>query len=251
MVQQHLEDRHQLYVDLAAAFRLAAYYGLHEAIANHFSVAVNDSGKRFIIQPVGMHFSEIKSSDLIELNVDDQNSLQSERAPDPTGWFIHAHLHQKLPQAKCIMHIHAPWSLALCCLKNFEFLMLDQNACLFHNRVAYDYEYRGMALEDSEGDRLAKLIGSDKNILMMANHGIIAIGRNIAETFNYLYYFERACHVQWLAMQSNQLLNEIPEAVAQKTAAEWHDYPTQKPFYELHFEAQKRMLNRLGSDYLN
>ena len=122
-------------IDLTAAFRWAARLGMHESIANHFSAAVSDDGKRFLLNPVGAHFSRIRASDLLLLDAADPQAVRGANAPDPTAWFLHAELHQRLPQARCILHTHMPHATALCCLQDFTFLMLDQNACRFHGRI--------------------------------------------------------------------------------------------------------------------
>jgi ribulose-5-phosphate 4-epimerase/fuculose-1-phosphate aldolase len=134
-------DETRLRTDLAAAFRWAARLNLHESIANHFSVAVSDNGRQFLLNPVGKHFSRLRASDLLRLDVDDPTSQQGPQAPDPTAWHLHAELHQRLPQARCILHTHMRHATALACLQDFEFLMLDQNACRFHQRIAYDRDY--------------------------------------------------------------------------------------------------------------
>ena len=105
-----------LRVDLATAFRWAARLDYHEAVANHFSAAVSEDGRQFLLQRAGQHFSQVCASDLILLDLDNPVSLDAEDAPDPSAWFLHGHLHQALPQARCILHVHAPWSLTLACL---------------------------------------------------------------------------------------------------------------------------------------
>jgi len=168
----------QLRVDLAATFRWAARLNFHESIANHFSAAVSEDGRKFLLQRAGQHFSQVRASDLILLDLDNPVSLEGENAPDPSAWFLHGHLHQHLPQAKCVLHVHAPYSLTLACLKDFEFLMLDQNACRFYGRIAYDRGYDGLALDDNEGERVASLMDDGKSVLFMGNHGLMVIGAN-------------------------------------------------------------------------
>ena len=141
--------------DLAAAFRWAARLDWHESIANHFSLAISEDRCRFLMNPNGRHFSRVRASELLLLDARDESSTEGPGAPDPTAWYLHAHLHRRLPQAHCILHTHMPHATALCCLKDFELLMLDQNACRFHDRVAYDRDYDGMALSAAEGERVA------------------------------------------------------------------------------------------------
>lgn len=234
-------------IDLAAAFRWAARLGMHESIANHFSAAVSDDGSRFLLNPVGAHFSRIRAGDLLLLDAADPHAVRGPNAPDPTAWYLHAELHQRLPQARCILHTHMPHATALCCLRDFEFLMLDQNACRFHGRIAYDRDYSGMALEASEGARVAALLGGIKSVLFMGNHGVIVVAPTVAQAFDELYYLEKAAQLQVLALSTGRPLALIPEPVAALAGRQWHDYPTR--FSELHFQALKDILDRDEPDY--
>ena len=237
----------QARVDLAAAFRSAARLNLHESIANHFSVAVSDDGRQFLLNPVGRHFSRIRASELLLLNVDDPDTLRGPDAPDPTAWYLHAELHQRLPHARCILHTHMANATALCCLLDFEFLMLDQNACRFYRRIAYDRHYSGMALEASEGQRVAQLMGTDKSVMFMGNHGVIVVAPSVAQAFDELYYLEKAAQVQLLALSTGRPLAVLSDTVASQVAAQWNDYPT--PFSEQHFGELKSILDQHEADY--
>ena len=220
---------------------------MHEAIANHFSAAVSDDGRRFLLNPVGRHFSRVRASELLLLDARNPDVLQGDNAPDPTAWYLHAELHQRLPRARCILHTHMANNTALCCLKDFEFLMLDQNACRFHQRIAYDRDYSGMALDASEGERVARLLGPGKSVLFMGNHGVIVVGPSVAQAFDELYYLEKAAAVQVLALSTGRPLALIPDAVAALACAQWNNYPTR--FSELHFEELKQILNQQEPDY--
>lgn len=233
--------------DLAAAFRWAARLNLHESIANHFSLAVSQDGHRFLMNPVGRHFSRVKASELLLLDVDDPSTWQGPRAPDPTAWHLHAQLHQRLPQARCILHTHMPNATALCCLKDFEFLMLDQNACRFHQRIAYDRHYSGMALQASEGMRVASLLEGGKSVLFMGNHGVIVVGNSVAQALDELYYLEKAAALQVLALSTGRPLQLVPDEVAREVCRQWNDYPTQ--FSELHFGELRQILDAQEPDY--
>ncbi len=242
-----LPIHHHARVDLAAAFRWAARLDMHESIANHFSVAVSDDGSRFLLNPVGRHFARIRASELLLVDATNPAALQGPEAPDPTAWHLHAELHRRLPQARCILHTHMAYTTALCCLQDVEFLMLDQNACRFHGRIAYDRDYSGMALEASEGERVARLLGPGKSVLFMGNHGVIVVAPTVAQAFDELYYLEKAAKVQVLALSTGRPLALIPEAVAALAGAQWNDYPT--PFSEQHFNELKLILDQEEPDY--
>ena len=106
----------QLRVDLAAAFRLSAHFDWHEAVANHFSLAVSPDGKQFLMNPRWMHFSRIRASDLLLLNAEDKSTMDRPDAPDLTAWSLHGRLHALLPHARCIIHLHPPYATALASL---------------------------------------------------------------------------------------------------------------------------------------
>jgi ribulose-5-phosphate 4-epimerase/fuculose-1-phosphate aldolase len=237
----------QLRIDLAAAFRWAARLGLHEGIANHFSVATNAAGSQFLLNPVGAHFSRIRARDLLLLNTAESATLEGENAPDPTAWNLHAELHQRVPHARCILHTHMKYATTLCCLQDFVFLMLDQNACRFYGRIAYDRNYAGMALDASEGARVAQLLGADKSVLFMGNHGVIVVAPTVAQALDELCYLEKAAELQVLALSTGRPLALVPEAVARLACAQWNDYPTR--FSELHLQAVKNILDHEASDY--
>lgn len=243
----HTNESFELRTQLAAAFRWAARLGMHESIANHFSVATNDGGRQFLLNPVGAHFSRIRARDLLLLDLDNPQSWQGANAPDPTAWTLHSELHRRLPQARCVLHTHMPHATALTCLKDFELLMLDQSACRFYQRVAYDRHFPGMALGDDEGARVASLMGPDKSVLFMGNHGVIVVAPSVAQAFDELYYLERAAELQLLAMSSGRELALISDEVAARTCAQWNDYPTE--FSNLHFNALLSILDKEEPDY--
>jgi len=237
----------QARVDLAAAFRWVARLNWHESIANHFSVVVSENPCKFLLNPSGRHFSRIRASELLLLDAHDESSAEGPDAPDPTAWHLHGQLHRHLPRARCILHAHMPHATALCCIRDFEFLMLDQNACRYHQRIAYDRNFDGMVLNASEGARVAGLLGKDKSVLMMGNHGVLVIGASVAEAFDDLYYLERAAKVQILALSTGLAPALIPEAIAGKTCAQWFSYPSE--FARLHFDALKGILDEEEPSY--
>ena len=207
----------QARTDLAAAFRWAARLDWHESIANHFSVAISEDRCSFLMNPNVRHSGASAPANCCCWTRVTILRSKAADAPDPTAWHLHAQLHLRLPQARCILHTHMPYATALCCIKDFEWLMLDQNACRFHGRIAYDRHYNGMALNASEGARVAGLLAADKSVLMMGNHGVLVAGASVAEAFDDLYYLERAAKVQILALSTGRAPALIPEDVAART----------------------------------
>ena len=220
----------KLRADLACAFRWAARLDWHEGVANHFSVATDSTGTQFLMNPAGSHFSAIRAQDLLLL--DATTKPDGENAPDPTAWCLHGYIHRHLPHARCLLHTHAPYATALASLAKWRLLVCDQNACRFFNRVAYDETFGGMLLAEEEAERQAATLGKNK-VLVMRGHGILTVGDDIAEAFDLMYYFERTCKNQWLALATNQPLYEIPADIAEKTARQWLEYPKSRHFAEL------------------
>ena len=232
--------------DLAAAFRWTARLNMHEAVANHFSLAVNPSGTRFLINPNGRHFSRITASGLIELDADDPETMNRPDAPDPTAWGLHGSIHRALPHARCLMHVHSTHATVLASLADSRLPAIDQNSAMFHNRQVVDDHYGGMAFAE-EAARCANLLRDPKiTTMIMGNHGVLIVGQTVAETFNRLYYFERAAETYIRALQTGKPLRYLSEEIAEKTAQEWEAYPNAADHFLNEIRA---MLDEDGSSY--
>jgi ribulose-5-phosphate 4-epimerase/fuculose-1-phosphate aldolase len=216
-------DIQQKREDLAAAFRWFARLGMHESVANHFSVAVDGAGSRFLMNPRGRHFSRIRASDLLLIDANDPTTMQRPDAPDPTAWHIHGRIHARLPHARCVLHLHPRYATALAALADSRMLPIDQNTMRFWGRLVVDEGFGGMGLSDDEGDRLAGLIRNG-GVLLMGNHGVLVAADTVAAALDELHYFERACETLMLAYASGRPLRVASDAVAARTAAEWADY---------------------------
>ena len=239
-------DHWQERVDLAAAFRWTARLNLHEGVANHFSLAINDDGTRFLMNPNQKHFSRIKASDLIIVDANDPETLSGPDAPDPTAWGLHGGIHRHCPHARGAMHVHSIHATVLASLEDSRLLPIDQNCATFFNRYVIDNHYGGLAFED-EGERCAALLTDPKKkTMIMGNHGVMIIGDTVAETFNRLYYFERAAETYIRALQTGQPLRVLSDEVAEKTASELEDYPEQD---FRHLAELKAILDEENSNY--
>jgi len=239
---EHWQDR----VDLAAAFRWTARLNMHEGVANHFSLAINEDGTKFLMNPNQVHFSRVKASDLIMVDANDPETLQGPNAPDATAWGLHGGIHRHCPHARCAMHVHSIHATVLATLKDKRLPPIDQNCATFFNRYVIDEHYGGLALEE-EGERCAGLLTDPKQkVMIMGNHGIMIIGSTVSETFNRLYYFERAAETYIRALQTGQPLSVLSDEIAEKTARELEDYPEQD---ERHLAELKAILDDEGSNY--
>ena len=239
-------DHWTLRQDLAAAFRWTVRLNLHEAVANHFSLATSADGTRFLINPNGRHFSRITASSLVEIDANDPTTLTRPDAPDPTAWGLHGSIHRALPHARCVMHVHSIHATVLASLADSRLPAIDQNTAMFHNRHVVDDHYGGMAFEE-EGARCAQLLSDPKiTTMVMGNHGVLVIGATVAETFNRLTYFERAAETYIRALQTGRPLRVLPDEIAEKTAREWETYPG---FADAHLRELRAILDAEDPSY--
>ncbi len=239
-------ERLEILNDLAAAFRWAAKLNMHEGVANHFSVCVPGSNEDFYVNGSGMHFSTIKASDMVL--VEQRNIEKLKNNPsivDPTAINIHGTIHKKVPHAKCILHVHSKYATALSALKDPTLPPIDQNSMRFYNRVAIFSDYGGLGFEE-ESNKMATCIGN-KRVMLMANHGILTIGQTVAQAFDELFYFEKACETYITALSTQKELKIVNDEVAEKTAQEWENYSTN--LGDLHLKAIRSILDKEDSSY--
>jgi ribulose-5-phosphate 4-epimerase/fuculose-1-phosphate aldolase len=226
-------------IDLAAALRWAARLGLNEGVCNHFSLEL--AVDRYLINPQGLHWSEVTAGDILLIDGRGQ-VLEGRHALEPSAFFIHSHIHRANPQAKCILHTHMPFATALTLVAGGRLEWCSQDALRDWNRVAYDDVYNGVALDDAEGQRIAhKLRGKD--VMFMASHGVTVAGASVAWAFDDLYYLERSCMHQVLAVQgaAGRPLRRVPDAMCEMVAAQIAGERQQS---DLYFASIKRMLDR-------
>ena len=226
-----------LRADLALALRAAAHHGLGEGVCNHFSVALPQRAEWFLLNPRGLHWSEVREDDIVL--VDAQGSVLAGRHPvEPTAMFIHAAIH-RIAGKTCVMHTHMPYATALT-LTDVRGLdtTLSQGAMRFHGRIAIDAEYNGLALDASEGERIARAMrGAD--VAFLGNHGVVVCGERVDHAFDDLYYLERACQAQVLALSTGRPLKPVHPELAARVAAQTLGERLQS---ELFFSALRRML---------
>jgi len=241
----------QARVDLAAAHRLAVWDGLSEGIFNHLTLSVPGKSDRYYQIPFGLHWSEVTASCFMEVGWDGK-VLAGEGDVEQSAYCIHAPIHRLVPQHACVLHTHMPYASALSRLEQQEILPIGQTEIGFLDKIAYDDTYTGPALDPAEGERLAGIIGPDKKVLFMANHGVCVCGGSVAEAYDLLYYLERAAQVQLYAMWTGRKLRQVKPEVVEKTLRiydeVWPGYKGQPPYVH-HFAALKRMLDRKEPDY--
>ena len=224
-----------LRADLALALRAAAHHGLAEGVCNHFSVELPDGSGRFLLNPRGLLWQEVQAGDVVL--VDAAGKVLAGRHPvEPTAMFIHAAIH-RIARQPCVLHTHMPHATALTLITDRALdPTLSQTAMRFHGRVAIDRHYNGLALDEAEGERIATAMGG-ADIAFLANHGVVVCGPQLAHAYDDLYYLERACQVQWLAMASGRPLAPVDAALAARVAEQIQGERLQS---ELFFEALRR-----------
>ncbi len=243
--QQAPVEEASLRADLAAAFRLAARFGWHESVGNHFSAVLDPANDVFLMNPRWRHFGLISASELLRLDANDSDIPRRNNPPDISAWCIHGAIHRQVPDARVLLHCHPPYTTALACLADPTIYPIDQNTARYFSRVAYDTEFAGMADHHEEGERLAKLLGRHP-VLMMGNHGVTVAGPTVAEAFEELYYLERACKTLMLAYSSGQSLKLIAEPLAQQVALSWDAF---RGMSFAHFDQLKELLDRDDRSY--
>lgn len=246
-LEQHAAEIHEAKIHLAAALRLAVLDGLEEGIDNHFTMIVPGRTDQYLLLPFGLHWSEARASDIIVFN-DAGETLEGHGVVELSAQCIHAPLH-RLTGAKVVLHTHQPWATALNMLKNNRLLPASQTAAFFHNRIAYDDHYQGLAKTMAEGERLAALL-QDKQVMFLKNHGVITVGDTIAQAYRRLYKLEKCCQTQLLAMSSGQPLEIMNESViAEVLQRSPNDRHPIKERERLYFEAMMRVLDRVNPGY--
>jgi ribulose-5-phosphate 4-epimerase/fuculose-1-phosphate aldolase len=229
-------------VHLAAAHRLAALHDLEEGIDNHFTMTVPGREDQYLILPFGFHWSEARASDMMVFNEAGQ-TLEGKGVVELSAKCIHAPIH-RLTGTKVVLHTHQTWATALNMLKDNRLLPASQTAAFFHDRIAYDDHYSGLADSLAEGERLAGLM-QGKNVLFMRNHGVLVIGDTMAQAYRYLYKLERVCRNQILALGTGRPLEVLSaEVVARVQMPNPDDSHSRQERERLFFEAMMRVLDR-------
>lgn len=225
--------------DLAACFRMAARYGMEEGICNHFSALVPGHDDLFIVNPYGFAFRELTASHLLVCDFHG-NVVAGEGQPEATAFYIHARIHRNVPRARVAFHTHMPYATALSMTEGDPLIFAGQTALKFYGRTAVDRDYNGLALDEREGDRIAGAIG-DADIVFMKHHGVMVLGPTIAEAWDDLYYLERACEVQTLALSTGREVRPVKPEIAQAAYRQMREGDAESA--RLHLASVRRQLD--------
>lgn len=203
--------------ELAAALRLAAKFEYHEGICNHFSVVVPGDSERYLINPYGVHWGEMRPDQLLMIDGGGV-VLEGDGEVEATARNIHIAGHRANPRHQCILHVHMPYATSITMVEDGRLEMAHQTAVRFWGRMAH-HKFGGLALDESEGERIAEAQkeNPDADILFLDNHGVSVGAPTVALAFDELYYLERACRQQAIAQSSGKLLKILPDNVIRET----------------------------------
>ncbi|MBT00823.1 MAG: class II aldolase [Oceanospirillaceae bacterium] len=227
-------------VDLAAMYRIFDYLNWDESIYNHISLRVPDQPDCFLINPFGLHYSEVTASNLVKVDVQGNIVGHSDWPINPAGFTFHGAIHDKVDQGHCVMHVHTTPTLAVCCLK--EGLSYSNfYAAQLYGKIAY-HDFEGITVHLDEGQRILDSAG-DKQVLLLRNHGPVVIGANLAQAFALMWLVNRACEVQLASMAAGPVL-DIPVPVLEKCVADSLNFDPKYGAGEDVFAAMRRLVER-------
>lgn len=230
---------------LAAAYRIFDHLGWTELIYNHISLRVPGAEPHFLINPFGLHYSEVRASNLVKVDVKGNIIGHSDWPINPAGFTFHGKIHEQVPDAHCVMHVHTTPTMAVCCLDEGLSYTNFYAAQLF-GKVAY-HEFEGITVHADEGPRLLKSIG-DKPAVILRNHGLLAWGDGVPRTFAVLWLLQRACEIQ-LATQSMGRPRLISEEIQRKCTADSLQFNARFGAGQDVFDALVRKLDRIDTSY--
>ena len=236
----------ELRKQLAACYRIFDYMGWSEMIYNHITVKIPGDDEHFLINPYGLHYTEVKASNLVKVDIEGNKVDDSPYAVNPAGLVIHTAIHAARPDIHCIAHTHTTEGMAIACSK--EGLRTDNfYSALLNNRVAY-HDFEGITVMDDEKPRLVKSLG-DKNILILRNHGLLVGGRSIAEAFQTMWGLQRACEVQMAIDSTDKPPIPISDEVLAKTEQLLNLQAMGGPAGGLEFYALTRVIANIDPSY--
>ena len=201
-------------VDLAAAFRLVELYGWSDMLATHLSARVPGPDDHFLINAYGLMFEEITASSMVKVDADGNELSPSEYGINPAGFVIHGAVHEARPELACVIHTHTAAGLGVATQEE-GLLPLTQQSLSVIAHTGY-HDYQGIAFDLAERESLLADLG-DNRVLVLRNHGLLTVGKTVAEAFMWMYRAERACRFQLAFQQAGAKAKEIPEEIQRVT----------------------------------
>ena len=211
------DEEWKVRVDLAAAYRLVAYYGWDDLIFTHLSARIPGPEHHFLLNPYNLMFEEVTASSLVKVDMDGNPVEATPFITNPAGFTIHSAIHMAREDAHAVMHLHTPHGQAVSAHAE-GLLPLTQTAMLVRQDLAF-HDYEGVAVDLDERGRLVEHLGN-KNLMLLRNHGTLAVGPSVGEAFVRLYFLERACQAQILALSAGENVNNPPQGAPETAAAQ-------------------------------
>jgi ribulose-5-phosphate 4-epimerase/fuculose-1-phosphate aldolase len=232
-------------VRLAACYRVFAHLGWTEMIYNHITLRLQEQEPQFLINPFGLHYSEVKASNLVKVDLHGRKVGASPWPVNPAGFTVHAAIHAGIPGAHCVMHTHTTAGIAVACSKA-GLSMSNFYSAQLHDKVAY-HDFEGITVHAEEGPRLVRNIG-DKPAVILRNHGLLAWGPTLAKTFVMLWTLNRACEIQLASTAMGEVI-EIPEAVQRRCTEDSLQFRADFGAGQDVLDALTRLVDRTDTSY--
>ncbi|WP_366558021.1 class II aldolase/adducin family protein [Okeania sp. SIO3B5] len=244
--KSYSQDEQNLREDLAAAYRLIHHYGMTDMIYSHISVRIQEEPAIFLLNPHGLLFDEICASNLVRVDINGNKIDATDAEVNPAGFTIHSAIHLGCPNAHAIAHSHTISGMAVAAMEE-GLLPLNQASMEFYNRVAY-HDYEGISLDLDERERIVASLG-EKKCLILRNHGLLTVGRTVAEAFYYMYYLNQACQIQVNVLSSGAKTIIPAPDICEHTARQFEEPSFHNQEVARVWEANRRLLDRLDSSY--
>jgi len=232
-------------VQLAAAYRIFDHLGWTELIYNHISLRVPGEARHYLINPFGLHYSEVTASNLVKVDLDGNIVGASDWPINPAGITFHGAIHATLPDAHCVMHLHTTATQAVCCLKD-GLSFTNFYAAQLYGKVAY-HDFEGITVHAEEGSRILRS-AQGKPVLLLRNHGPVTIGFSLPQALSLMWLVNRACEIQLASSSMGELL-PIPAAVLEKCVADSLNFNPAYGAGQDSFDALQRIVDRIDPSY--
>jgi ribulose-5-phosphate 4-epimerase/fuculose-1-phosphate aldolase len=236
----------QIRVDLAACYRLIAHFDMDDLFATHTSARVPGSEEHFLINPYGVHFSEVTASNLVKVDLDGAIVGDTEHIINPAGFVIHSAIHRARPDAKCVLHTHSVAGMAISTMSE-GLQPWFQKATRYNKRLAY-HDFEGKAQDLDEQERLVRDLG-DKNYLILRNHGLLVCAPGIAQAFKEIYAMEKACKTQLAIMSAGGEIIKLSDNLLEHTAMQFERDAEVSKERPSGWDSLKKMLDRVSPGY--
>jgi ribulose-5-phosphate 4-epimerase/fuculose-1-phosphate aldolase len=233
--------------ELACAYRLFDHFGWHELIYNHITLRVPGAEGHFLINPFGLLYREVTASNLVKIDIDG-NIVLGEHPVNRAGFVIHSAIHRARQDAHAVAHTHTTAGQAVSCQEH-GLLPMSFSAAMFHNRIAY-HDYEGITLDLDEQERLLADL-SDKNAMILRNHGLLTCGPTLADAFSDLYQLQRSCEVQVAALAGGTKVIVPREELSIRATEQFTRTARNGVENRMLFDAMTRWMTDKDPSYLN